>query len=336
MHASLAVGHTQPDGRGLGADPNTVAEYLDNTLPAERVPEFEKICLESDVHLAEVGSCHQILTLVLGEPAEIAAESRQRMYQLATHVDAPPVQPDAHAPSTLAAPPVAAAGVRRRRPEVPDYLREPRSRWWPVAAMVAVGALLAFGGLMAFAPGVREQVVALVQPAAEDETEAAQPAAAAEGAAPATAEEADSSPPAADAAAGDTPPPGDAPADNTPPGDAATPPGDRAPNERPLEPTPVREAAEPAAIEPPAGAPVEDATAPKRPSRPRPSKTPIRRRRWPLAEPKCPRRRKFPQNPRPAGSMPLRRSRQPTSQQPTRPPTALAALRRRKPKKPCC
>jgi len=154
-------------GRGLGADPNSVAEYLDNKLDGDRVPEFEKICLESDIHLAEVAACHQILTLVLGEPAEINPESRQRMYQLAALADAPPVQVPPVQAEPIPGSPVQADVVRpqlvtpvappvvmsnRRKPEVPDYLREPPSRFWPVAVLVATVAVVTFGALMAFGP----------------------------------------------------------------------------------------------------------------------------------------------------------------------------------------
>ncbi len=70
-----------PTGPG-GIDPNTIADYLDNEVTPEQAQEVEQICLASDVHLAEVAACHQILTLVLGEPALISPAVKERMYRL--------------------------------------------------------------------------------------------------------------------------------------------------------------------------------------------------------------------------------------------------------------
>src|SRR5436190_23585457 len=86
-----------PAGPGSKVDPNSIAEYLDNALTADQLAEVEQLALASDVHLAEIASCHQVLTLVLGEPALVPPSAYKRMYQAvkppeSDHAHRPPVQ----------------------------------------------------------------------------------------------------------------------------------------------------------------------------------------------------------------------------------------------------
>lgn len=64
------------------ADPNTVAAFLSDNLDSEQLKQIEATCLDSDVHLAEVAACHQILTIVLTEPVRVPPTANQRMYNL--------------------------------------------------------------------------------------------------------------------------------------------------------------------------------------------------------------------------------------------------------------
>jgi hypothetical protein len=74
---------TPPDsGPGEKGDANTTAEYIDSVLPADQLAQVEELCLESDVHLAEIAACHQVLTIVLSRPYNVPSPARQRMYNL--------------------------------------------------------------------------------------------------------------------------------------------------------------------------------------------------------------------------------------------------------------
>ena len=160
--------------QGMGLDPNTVAEYLDNTLAGERVQEFETVCLppqgatneslESDVFLAEVAACHQILTMVLGHPAQVEPEMKHRMYAIIDETQIGKAVSDPEAEDLRLAP--IEDGLsrgsladfefkpRRRKPEVPEYLRQPTGslKWKPIGAGVILALVLLVAVTMALGP----------------------------------------------------------------------------------------------------------------------------------------------------------------------------------------
>jgi hypothetical protein len=131
------------DGKGMGNDANTVSEYLDSALPQDRVGDFERICLESDAHLAEVAGCHQVLTLVLGKPADVPETLREKVYALGTAEKAAAATAVKKETKAAHATNGRAAQAARGPAEVPEYLRGGRqTSFWQMAGTVAIAFLI--------------------------------------------------------------------------------------------------------------------------------------------------------------------------------------------------
>ncbi len=140
-------------GKSAGIDPNVVADYLDNELSPNDVGDVEKICLDSDVHLAEVAACHQILTLVLGEPVDVRPETRARMYALGPVAAKDVLRADDVSPTIMMGtspriavnvePVVTASMISPTDRTLPDYLK-PKSSWRKPAFLALL--LLVLGG----------------------------------------------------------------------------------------------------------------------------------------------------------------------------------------------
>jgi len=132
------------EGRGLATDPNTVAQYLDNTLPTDQLEPFERLCLESDSHLAEVASCHRMLAELEADPGvlpEFDAAGRARLLAALRHINSGP------SPAT-ARDGVAAGGSRApKMRQTPQADAAPRRRIPWLAWVSAAVAILLVAGL---------------------------------------------------------------------------------------------------------------------------------------------------------------------------------------------
>lgn len=163
----LRLSAPQVIGNGMGLDPNSVAEYLDNVMPPDQVGDFERICLESDVHLAEATACHHVLTMVLGEPADVDPIARQRMYTIATEASNRKqvrVEPAHKAPAATAVaaammptPAMPTVNVSPRAVEVPEYLRT--APWWrSTNALIGLATVVLVGTAIVFASGIKDWI----------------------------------------------------------------------------------------------------------------------------------------------------------------------------------
>ncbi len=161
----------RPDARGIADDANSVAEYLDNTLPADRLETFERICIESDMHLAEVAACHGILAEIAHDPeaaGPLDPASRRRLLEairrhMQTHHGDPEHEAAVSLARNLRATLVAGGDgelcdtvlgslpVTQPRPANGPRQRAPVAAW--LSAAVALLLLVGLGGFLVWSLG---------------------------------------------------------------------------------------------------------------------------------------------------------------------------------------
>jgi hypothetical protein len=142
-HAAVAA--PVPEGRGLADDPNTAAEFLDNVLATDRLEAFERVCIESDRHLAETAACHRLLAEIARDPQVVEVpgprECRRLLDAAAKHLPIGPgdleIQAAGKTAGSPSAPPSPSVGRRRRAPA---------AAW--MAAAAAAALLILLSGLL--------------------------------------------------------------------------------------------------------------------------------------------------------------------------------------------
>jgi len=139
--ASPALSAPAAVGRGLADDPNTAAEFLDNVLDSDRLAAFERVCIESDLHLADVASCHRMLAELHRDPATLepfaVANGRAALTASRAAVTGPLIDTSPSRETARARPAAVVTGPRRG------------TSWlaW-LSAAVALLLLISLGGVL--------------------------------------------------------------------------------------------------------------------------------------------------------------------------------------------
>ncbi len=150
---------TVPPNKGPDSiDPNIVASYLDNELDPEQVSELEKRCLTSDLHLAEVASIHQILSLI-GQKAKVPGDAKHRMYGLVKGRESvqTKVHKAAHPEEVRPVSEPVQPWVTPPPPSRPLY-----QRLWPAAAILGLIGILCWSAYKSLEPPESTPRVAIV------------------------------------------------------------------------------------------------------------------------------------------------------------------------------